>query len=205
MTRRVRKPRSRGSLVLVDQPAEKVVNADGSRRARVVVGVGVGFVNSAVPDLQANRAGGRKAWLAIGPGRRTVDGRSTLSLIVSSRRRGPPNGFTGAKSCTSTPPRTQQRRDGRALAVIGPSRGAEKSPAKVHAPAWNRPPLSEPCNRGRNRRDRRFTIPLQIGTAEFTNPAREAGGRRASADRRLVTFRTCCRLGALCWLGARPR
>jgi putative transposase len=33
---------------------------------------------------------------------------------------------------------------------------------------------------------------------------REAGGRRASADRRLVTFRTCCRLGAL-WLRARPR
>jgi hypothetical protein len=64
----------------VDEAAEEIVAFDrrGAWRIGSVDRFGrVGFVNSAALDLQGNRGGGRKAWLAIGPGRRAGDGRFT--------------------------------------------------------------------------------------------------------------------------------
>src|SRR6266511_3615731 len=53
----------------------------------------VGFVNSAVADLQGNRAGGPGGGTGGSGGRRHAgDGQSTLLLLVSSGRRDPPNG-----------------------------------------------------------------------------------------------------------------
>jgi hypothetical protein len=61
----------------------------------------------------------------------------------------------------------------------------------------------EVSNRG-SARNRNFDT-LQGSFDRLPLVGGKPGGRRASADRRLVAFWTCFRLGALCWLRARPR
>jgi hypothetical protein len=86
---------------------------------RILFANRVGFVNSAAVDLQGNRAGGRKARLAIGPGRRAGDGRFT-PLPDRLEQEARPTERLHPRRAEHLPGREhQQRRDGRALAVIG--------------------------------------------------------------------------------------
>ncbi len=134
----------------------------------------VGFVNSAVADLQGNRAGGRKAWLAIGPGRRAGDGRFTPLPDRLEQEARPTERHYPARRAEHLPGREpRQRRDGRALAVIGHPEALRSHRRRFMHPLESPSIVRHRAIAAENGRDRRFTIPLQIHTTEFTNPTPE--------------------------------
>ncbi len=121
----------------------------------------------------------------------TLQASPPLSLIVSSSRRTPPNGFTPSEEphperrAAHLPGREAlQRRDSRPLAVIGHPAALKNHRRRFMHPLESPSIVRRHAIAAQKGRGCRFTIPLQIHTTEFTNPTRSLTSSRMSRPSR---------------------